>query len=147
MYRSLVWLLTSDRILSTLCRAGHETMEGWESGMFDRNSWTESQAGWARTVVTGRARLGGIPVGVIAVETQVSCKPGSRRFATDSAEQCSTMDVSTVAPMRLSCLRSAAAAPCRGADGDARGACRSRNPRLCRAVHPTGWAGASNRTC
>lgn len=27
------------------------------------------QAGWARTVVTGRARLGGVPVGVIAVET------------------------------------------------------------------------------
>ena len=27
------------------------------------------QAGWARTVVTGRARLGGTPVGVIAVET------------------------------------------------------------------------------
>jgi acetyl-CoA carboxylase/biotin carboxylase 1 len=46
-------------------------MEGWESGLFDKNSWTEAQAGWARTVVTGRARLGGIPVGVIAVETQV----------------------------------------------------------------------------
>jgi acetyl-CoA carboxylase/biotin carboxylase 1 len=46
-------------------------MEGWESGMFDKNSWSEAQAGWARTVVTGRARLGGIPVGVIAVETQV----------------------------------------------------------------------------
>ena len=27
------------------------------------------QAGWARTVITGRARLGGTPVGVIAVET------------------------------------------------------------------------------
>lgn len=25
---------------------------------------------WAKTVVTGRARLGGIPVGVIAVETR-----------------------------------------------------------------------------
>lgn len=25
---------------------------------------------WAQTVVTGRARLGGIPVGVIAVETR-----------------------------------------------------------------------------
>jgi acetyl-CoA carboxylase carboxyltransferase component len=48
-------------------------MEGWESGLFDRNSWTEAQAGWARTVVTGRARLNGIPVGVIAVETQVCC--------------------------------------------------------------------------
>lgn len=37
-------------------------------GLFDRGSWTESQAGWARTVVTGRARLGGQAVGVVAVE-------------------------------------------------------------------------------
>jgi len=42
----------------------------WHSGLFDRGSWVEAQAGWARTVVTGRARLGGNPVGVIAVETQ-----------------------------------------------------------------------------
>ena len=41
---------------------------GWEGGLFDRGSWTEAQSGWARTVVTGRARLGGIPVGVIGVE-------------------------------------------------------------------------------
>lgn len=40
----------------------------WESGMFDRGSWTEAHPGWARTVVTGRARLAGQPVGVIAVE-------------------------------------------------------------------------------
>ena len=40
----------------------------WTSGMFDRGSWIESQSGWARTVVTGRARLGGIPCGIIAVE-------------------------------------------------------------------------------
>lgn len=40
----------------------------WQSGLFDRGSWMEAHAGWARTVVTGRARLGGIPVGVIAVE-------------------------------------------------------------------------------
>ncbi|KAF5828836.1 carboxyl transferase domain-containing protein [Dunaliella salina] len=43
----------------------------WQSGMFDKGSWEESQASWARTVVTGRARLGGQPVGVIAVETGV----------------------------------------------------------------------------
>jgi hypothetical protein len=24
----------------------------WESGLFDRGSWVESQAGWARTVVS-----------------------------------------------------------------------------------------------
>ena len=42
----------------------------WQAGLFDKGSWLESQAGWARTVVTGRARLAGMPVGVIAVETQ-----------------------------------------------------------------------------
>ncbi|XP_055374657.1 acetyl-CoA carboxylase [Condylostylus longicornis] len=42
----------------------------WESGFFDRGSWNEIMEPWAQTVVTGRARLGGIPVGVIAVETR-----------------------------------------------------------------------------
>ena len=35
----------------------------WESGLFDKGTWQEANAGWARTVVTGRARLGGIAVG------------------------------------------------------------------------------------
>ena len=30
----------------------------------------ETLGGWGKTVITGRARLGGIPIGVIAVETQ-----------------------------------------------------------------------------
>uniref|UniRef100_A0A5S6QG58 Acetyl-CoA carboxylase n=1 Tax=Trichuris muris TaxID=70415 RepID=A0A5S6QG58_TRIMR len=42
----------------------------WESGFFDRGSWSEIMSGWARTVVCGRARLGGIPCSVIAVETR-----------------------------------------------------------------------------
>lgn len=42
----------------------------WESGFFDKGSWSEIMKPWAQTVVTGRARLGGIPVGVIAVETR-----------------------------------------------------------------------------
>lgn len=42
----------------------------WESGFFDRGSWSEIMSAWAQTVVTGRARLGGIPVGVISVETR-----------------------------------------------------------------------------
>ena len=42
----------------------------WESGFFDRGSWDEIMLPWAQTVVCGRARLGGIPVGVIAVETR-----------------------------------------------------------------------------
>eukprot|EP01006_Ploeotia_vitrea_P038946 TRINITY_DN66291_c5_g2_i1.p1 TRINITY_DN66291_c5_g2~~TRINITY_DN66291_c5_g2_i1.p1 ORF type:complete len:1951 (+),score=1116.81 TRINITY_DN66291_c5_g2_i1:135-5855(+) len=42
----------------------------WRSGFFDRGSFMEVLGGWARSVVTGRARLGGIPMGVIAVETR-----------------------------------------------------------------------------
>lgn len=40
------------------------------SGLFDKDSWKEYLDGWAKTVVVGRARLGGIPTGVIAVETR-----------------------------------------------------------------------------
>ena len=65
------------------CRA-----DGWLCGLFDEGSWVESQAGWARSVITGRARLGGIAVGVIAPETatvekRVPADPG----LTSSAEQ------------------------------------------------------------
>lgn len=42
----------------------------WLGGIFDKDSFVETLEGWAKTVVTGRAKLGGIPVGVIAVETQ-----------------------------------------------------------------------------
>ncbi|KAL3655269.1 acetyl-coenzyme-A carboxylase [Castilleja foliolosa] len=42
----------------------------WLGGIFDKDSFIESLEGWARTVVTGRAKLGGIPVGIVAVETQ-----------------------------------------------------------------------------
>jgi hypothetical protein len=34
----------------------------WLSGFFDKGSFTEYLSGWARTVIVGRARLGGIPV-------------------------------------------------------------------------------------
>ena len=40
------------------------------SGFFDRDSFHEIMGAWARTVVAGRARLGGIPCAVIAVETR-----------------------------------------------------------------------------
>ena len=42
----------------------------WLSGFFDRDSFHEVMKEWAKTVVCGRARLGGIPLGVIAVETR-----------------------------------------------------------------------------
>ncbi|RKO91753.1 acetyl-CoA carboxylase [Blyttiomyces helicus] len=42
----------------------------WLGGFFDRGSVVETLAGWAKGVVVARARLGGIPVGVISVETR-----------------------------------------------------------------------------
>ena len=68
--------------------AGWTSDQRWVSGLFDRGSWLEAQEGWAQTAVTGRARLGGIPVGVIAVETQTVFKtvPADPGMA-ESAEQ------------------------------------------------------------
>jgi len=40
------------------------------TGFFDDGSFQEYLAGWGRSVVIGRAKLGGIPMGVIAVETR-----------------------------------------------------------------------------
>ena len=48
----------------------HPYMNSWLSGIFDKDSFMETLAGWARTTVVGRARLGGIPVGIITVETR-----------------------------------------------------------------------------
>ena len=53
--------------------AGCEDDDGtWLGGFFDRGSFTESLAGWAKTVVVGRARLGGIPMGVIITENRTA---------------------------------------------------------------------------
>ncbi|XP_008680608.1 acetyl-CoA carboxylase 1 [Zea mays] len=73
--------------LAAIC--GIQDGEGrWLGGMFDRESFVETLEGWAKTVITGRAKLGGIPVGVIAVETQtvmqvIPADPGQL----DSAER------------------------------------------------------------
>ena len=66
--------------------AGKEDREydTWHSGFFDRGSFVETLGGWANTVVTGRARLGGIPCGVIAVETRTV--EGTMVSWTDSKE-------------------------------------------------------------
>ncbi|KAG8215027.1 acetyl-CoA carboxylase [Butyriboletus roseoflavus] len=47
-----------------------EQTSEWLPGFFDKGSFQETLSGWAQTVVVGRARLGGIPIGVIAVETR-----------------------------------------------------------------------------
>lgn len=50
--------------------AGKQDGDDFQPGLFDKDSFVETLGGWARTVVVGRARLGGIPMGVIAVETR-----------------------------------------------------------------------------
>lgn len=42
------------------------------SGFFDKGTFKEYLAGWGKSVVVGRAKLGGIPMGIIAVETRLS---------------------------------------------------------------------------
>ena len=42
----------------------------FQTGFFDTGSFDEIMKPWAETVVVGRARLGGIPVGVVCVETR-----------------------------------------------------------------------------
>ena len=52
--------------------AGTTTPDGtYLSGFFDKGSFKEYLGGWGKTVVVGRARLGGINMGVIAVETRM----------------------------------------------------------------------------
>ncbi|XP_013176189.1 PREDICTED: acetyl-CoA carboxylase [Papilio xuthus] len=46
------------------------TGDAHRAGFFDAGSFDEIMRPWAQTVIAGRARLGGIPVGVIAVETR-----------------------------------------------------------------------------
>lgn len=47
-----------------------EATSEYLSGFFDKGSFQETLSGWAQTVVVGRARLGGMPMGVISVETR-----------------------------------------------------------------------------
>lgn len=55
-----------------LLAGGEDDSGSWQSGFFDRGSFTETLAGWAKTVVVGRARLGGIPMGVIMTENRTA---------------------------------------------------------------------------
>jgi acetyl-CoA carboxylase/biotin carboxylase 1 len=41
---------------------------------FDNDTFMETMTDWGRSVVTGRARLGGLPIGAVAVETRTSEK-------------------------------------------------------------------------
>jgi acetyl-CoA carboxylase/biotin carboxylase 1 len=47
------------------------TGEGDKRGFFDQGSFKEYLGGWGKSVVIGRGRLGGIPMGAITVETRL----------------------------------------------------------------------------
>lgn len=52
---------------------GKENDNGtWCSGFFDKGSFVETLSEWAKSVVVGRARLGGIPMGVIVTENRTT---------------------------------------------------------------------------
>lgn len=44
----------------------------WLSGFFDKGSFVETLSEWAKSVIVGRARLGGIPMGVIVTENRTT---------------------------------------------------------------------------
>jgi len=49
---------------------GEGEEQKWLSGFFDKDSFFETLSGWAKNIIVGRARLGGIPMGVISVDTK-----------------------------------------------------------------------------
>jgi acetyl-CoA carboxylase/biotin carboxylase 1 len=62
-------LVYDPRLLLTGIVSGESTLQ---SGFFDKNSFVEALSGWAKTVVVGRGRLGGIPMGVIVTENRTA---------------------------------------------------------------------------
>ena len=46
-------------------------IEYYCAGFFDRGSFEEYLSGWAKSVVIGRARLGGLPMGVVVSEVRM----------------------------------------------------------------------------
>lgn len=51
-------------------RPNPDNPKEWQSGFFDKDTFQEILQPWAQTVVVGRTRLGGVPLGVVAVETR-----------------------------------------------------------------------------
>ena len=65
--RAVEWRPTPTPYDPRLMMAGTKDMPGF----FDQGSFKEYLAGWGKSVVVGRGRLGGIPMGAIAVETRL----------------------------------------------------------------------------
>merc|ERR1719326_1685726 len=63
--------------------AGARVDGEWQPGFCDEGTFKEYMDGWGKTVVVGRGRVGGLPVGIIAVETRsverlIPADPASR---------------------------------------------------------------------
>jgi len=65
--RSVEWRPTPTPYDPRLMLSGTSDMPGF----FDKGSFKEYLGGWGKSVITGRGRLGGIPMGAIAVETRL----------------------------------------------------------------------------
>ena len=65
--RDVVWKPTPTPYDPRLMLSGTADMPGF----FDKGTYKEYLAGWGKSVVVGRGRLGGIPMGAIAVETRL----------------------------------------------------------------------------
>eukprot|EP00522_Entomoneis_paludosa_P016513 CAMPEP_0172450434 /NCGR_PEP_ID=MMETSP1065-20121228/8763_1 /TAXON_ID=265537 /ORGANISM="Amphiprora paludosa, Strain CCMP125" /LENGTH=2096 /DNA_ID=CAMNT_0013202215 /DNA_START=2922 /DNA_END=9212 /DNA_ORIENTATION=- len=65
--RPVAWRPTPTPYDPRLMLSGTSDMPGF----FDKGSWQEYLDGWGKSVIIGRGRLGGIPMGAIAVETRL----------------------------------------------------------------------------
>jgi len=65
--RAVEWKPTPTPYDPRLMQAGTDDAPGF----FDKGSYKEYLAGWGKSVVIGRGRLGGIPMGAISVETRL----------------------------------------------------------------------------
>jgi len=71
--RDIVWTPPNTPYDPRMMLAGAAGPDGiFKPGFFDQGSFTEYLASWGKSVIVGRARLGGIPMGVIAVETRLT---------------------------------------------------------------------------
>ena len=59
-----------------------------QRGLFDEDSWHETMSKWATTVVSGRAKLGGYPVGIICVETRTQVTASASSVLLPSHKRC-----------------------------------------------------------
>jgi acetyl-CoA carboxylase/biotin carboxylase 1 len=57
-----------------LLKGNVDAIGKWRGGLFDRDSFVETMGGWGKTTICGRARLGGMAVGVVMPELRtVQC--------------------------------------------------------------------------